>query len=119
MQPLLIVHVVDKPAALLLGIAQRFVLIQISLLTRACLEEALGLGVVGRVARGRHADLRATSGQAGTIGGTGILDAALRVMDEVTLRLPQTNGCFQRRQGQMRINRARQVPADATARPAI
>lgn len=56
-EPLLIVHVIDETAKLGLGVGEGVVLVVRDLRTLACLEAALGLGVVVAIALGRQADV--------------------------------------------------------------
>lgn len=82
MQPLLIVHIIDELANLPLGVPERLVLVEIDLLPLQGFEEAFGLGIVIRVALGRHADVGANSKQAFRIAGARILHAAIGIMDQ-------------------------------------
>lgn len=82
MQPLGVVDVADELAQVHLGISECLVVVQVHLLAFERLEEALGLGIVVRVTAGGHADAGTRIKQPGGVGGAGILDAAIRVMNQ-------------------------------------
>ena len=56
MQPLGVVDVLDEAADVGHGLCERPVLLQVDFLALQGLEEALGLGILVRIAHGRHAD---------------------------------------------------------------
>src|SRR5919112_214836 len=81
-QPLGVVDVRDEVADAALGLGERFVLVQVDLLALERLEEALGRGVLIRVAGGRHTHPCADRPEPRDVLGAGVLDASVRVVDQ-------------------------------------
>src|SRR5690242_6355408 len=119
MEPLLIVHIINESANLSLSITERLVLAEIHLLTLECLEKAFGFGIVVGIAFSRHAHLRADAKQALNIGGACILHASIRMMDHPRTRLTKADRMVQCSKRQLRINRSRELPANAASRPGV
>src|SRR6266542_3067778 len=96
MQPLGVVHVLDEAAEVRLGFCEGLVVLQVHLLMLERAEEALSLGVLVGIADRRHADARAGTFQAGDIGGAGVLDTLVAMVDQSRWWLPGTQSVLQR-----------------------
>ncbi len=119
MQPFPIVHVLDELFNPLSGHFECPVLPQVDFLNLQGLHEALGLGVVLRVALSAHADLEAVLIQGAHIRSAGIFDASVRVVNAASRWTPGGDGGFQRLAGQLRIQPPRQCPTGHFPRPGI
>lgn len=113
MKALLIVDRLDEVTESGMGFGQGPVVFQIDLLAFQGFEEALGLGILVRVAGGRHADLGTDRTQSLDRGLAGIVDTAISVMDQARGGLAQRDRLLHGRQGQRGIDAARQLPSDA------
>jgi hypothetical protein len=85
MQPLAVVHGFDKGSDGASGLAQIAIAASIDLFLLQGLHEAFGLGVVVRIADTAHTGLDIMRRQDFRVFGAGILDAAIRMMDQRTL----------------------------------
>lgn len=115
MQPLLIVHGIDKAANLPLGIIIGLVLIERDLLPLKRFEAALGLRIVVGVAFGRHARLCIDTGEPFTVSGAGKLNPTIGVMNQPGRRLTQGNGLVACSERELRVDGACALPADTAA----
>ena len=81
--------------------------------------EALGFGVVVRIAGAAHADAQAARLQSIGVGGAGILHAAVRVMDQAGRRVPGGQGHVERFDRQARFEMVGERPAHDPAREGV
>src|SRR5215831_21254258 len=98
MQPLAVVHGLDEGSDSVSGLAQIAIAASIDLLLLQSLHEAFSLGVVVRIADPAHAGLDVMRRQDFRVLGAGILNAAIRMMDQRALpRVSCGDGHRQRR----------------------
>ncbi len=101
------------------GIGECLVVREIDRFAFQGFEEALGLRIVIGIARRRHTHQGSSVRQAGDRGAAGILHAPIRVVHPAGGRLPQGQGLVQRRERELGIDMARQLPAHPAPRPGI
>src|SRR5579871_4962153 len=119
MEPLPVVDFLDEPTDRRLGFFKGLVLLQIHLLFFQRAEQPLRLRVLQRRALRRHADAGPGGLQPRDIGRTRILHPPVRVVDPTRRRLPLGQRPLQGGQCQLRLQRARQAPAQHPPRVGI
>ena len=92
-----------------------FVVVQVDLFVLERAHEALGFGIVIRVAGAAHADLDFVVLQDRDVISSRVLDALIRMMDQSRMNSACLQRHLQSRQRQFRIDVARDGPADAAA----
>src|SRR5208337_385002 len=119
MQPASIIDVFEEGADIGSSLVDRRISFAVHFFLLQSAHEALGLGVVIRVAGAAHADQDATLRQLFAIVGAGILHAPVRVMDEAWLGVSGDQGHVERLDGQARLEMVGERPADHLARKSV
>jgi len=107
-QPLAIINVLDEGGKTILDIVHRPVLPEVDLLGLQGLDEALGCRIVVGVALAGHADSEAVGKQLLHVVSGGILDPAIRVMDDSCRGSATRQGHPEGLQAQGRVDIARE-----------
>jgi hypothetical protein len=96
-EPLGVVDVIEELAQVSFSLGTCLVVLEMDRLSLERLEEALGFGVVGGMARRRPTHSRPDLLQTADLLGAGVLHAAVGVVNEPAPRLAALNGHLQRR----------------------
>lgn len=119
MQSASIIDVFEEGADMDFGLVDRRIEFAVHFLLLQRAHEALGLGVVIRVAGAAHADQDAARLQPFAIVGAGILHAPVGVVDEAGLGVSGGQGHVERLDGQARFEMVGERPADHPARKGV
>ena len=119
MQPASIIDGFEEGADMGSGLVDRRISFAVHFFLLQSAHEALGLGVVIRVAGAAHADPDATLRQLFAIVGAGVLHAPVGVMDEAGLWVSGGQGHVERLDRQARLEMVGERPADHLARKGV
>src|SRR5215203_6923478 len=100
-------------------LSERFIVVHVDLFVLERAHEALGFGVVIRIAGAAHADLDFVVVQHRDVISRGILHAPIRMMDQPSVNGARVQRYLQSRESQLRVDVARDGPTNTTATKGI